>query len=235
MVSSHQISRGYISVSGTDSKRFLQNLITHDMDLLDSHAYLHACLLTPQGKFLHDFFITRSDTGFVLNCEPSARADDLFKKLSLYKLRAAVEILKYNDQLSYRTPYGYSFIDSENSMDEETWEIHRLSLARADGARDAEIGSSTLDELNLTECAVSYTKGCFIGQELTARMHHRGLGKKRLYAIECDTIAPPRDTELPDKIGIMRGTYGRFGLALIRDEVADTVPKTELGFLKISW
>jgi folate-binding protein YgfZ len=234
MVSSHQILRGCLKISGQDSASFLQNLITHDIELLVQNPYLHACLLTPQGKFLHDFFITKTDNGFLLNAEPETRATDLYKKLSLYKLRAAVEIIKEDDRLSYRTPYGYSFDDEKNAMDEDTWEKHRFSLARADGSRDADIGTSTLDELNLTASAVSYTKGCYVGQELTARMHHRGLGKKHLHAVEFDKTAPERDTELPNKIGIMRSSYGRYGLALIRDEIATTLPKTALGFIRIS-
>lgn len=233
MVSSHQILRGCLNISGQDSASFLQNLITHDIELLGQNPYLHACLLTPQGKFLHDFFITKTDNGFLLNTEPETRATDLYKKLSLYKLRASVEIIKEDDRFSYRTPYGYSFDDKKNAMDEAAWEVHRFSLARPDGSRDADIGSSTLDELNLTTSAVSYTKGCYVGQELTARMHHRGLGKKHLHAVEFQATAQERDTELPNKIGIMRSSYSRFGLALIKDEIATNLTKTPLGFIKI--
>ena len=233
-MSTSQILRGHISINGAESTHFLQNLITNDIDLLNQAPYLHACLLTPQGKFLHDFFITHQNGTYHLKTESGARAKDLFQKLNLYKLRSKVEITLHDDQPSYRTPYGFSFDDKTNAQSEHDWELHRLKFARADGSRDAELGVSTLSELNLEPSTVSFDKGCYIGQELTARIHHRGLTKKRLYAVEFTHDAPAFDTELPNKIGIMRSSYQNYGLAVIKDEIAVTLPKSDLGFLKIS-
>ena len=233
MNTSPLVTRGYLTISGSDARNFLQNLITNDIDQLQSRPYLHASLLTPQGKFLHDFYITTIEDGFCLNCEPASRADDLFKRLTLYKLRANIQIEKQDDKNSYLTSYGYSFDDLKSSLSVEEWELNRFKRARADGSRDADIGISTLDELNLTD-TVSFDKGCYLGQELTARMHHRGLGKKHLYAIESDHPLPPKDTELPNKVGIMRSSHGRYGLALIKDDMAQTLPKSSLGFLRLS-
>jgi folate-binding protein YgfZ len=228
-----QTLRGHITIHGADSDHFLQNLITNDVNLLSTAPYIHACLLTPQGKFLHDFFITHDDETYVLNCEPITRAQDLFQKLNLYKLRSNVIITHHNDRPSYLTPYGYSFDDIQNALSLHDWEMARLSQKRADGSRDAEIGTSTLSELNLEAAAVSFDKGCYIGQELTARVHHRGLTKKRLYAVEFTHAPPVFGTELPNKIGIMRSSYQNYGLALIKDEIASTLSTSDLGFLHI--
>ena len=232
-MSTSQTSRGFITIHGADSQHFLQNLVTNDMNLLASRPYLHACLLTPQGKFLHDFFITRENDIYTLNCEAATRAHDLFTKLNLYKLRSNITITHHDDCLSYLTSYGYSFDDDHNALNTHDWEITRLSQARADGSRDAEISTSTLSELNLESRAVSFDKGCYIGQELTARVHHRGLTKKRLYAVELTNTPPAFGAELPHKIGIMRSSYQHYGLALIKDEIAVTLPSSDLGFLQI--
>lgn len=234
-MNSSQILRGYITITGPDSDRFLQNLITNDVQFLSSAPYLHSCLLTPQGKFLHDFFITKENDFYHLNCESGDRARDLFQKLSMYKLRSQIDITHHDDRMSYYTKYGYSFDDESNSLSYDQWEMHRLRLARADGSRDAEIGISTLSELNLDDKTVSFEKGCYIGQELTARIHHRGLTKKRLYPIELPApFTFSFGDELPNKIGIMRSSFDRYGLALMKDEIAQSLPKSDLGFLQIS-
>lgn len=229
-MTSDKVLRGHIQISGTDSTKFLQSLVTNDIQKLNTEPYIHACLLTPQGKFLHDFFITKDNVSYHLNCEAHDRCDDLYKRLQQYRLRAAVDIWKLDDRDSILTPYGYSFFDTNCALSRDDWEMQRLKQARGDGSRDAIIGSSTLDELNLVSTTVSFDKGCYVGQELTTRLNLRGLGKKHLYPFECTSDNVP----FPETLGEERSRHGRYGLALIRDEIATDLPKSKLDFILIS-
>lgn len=198
---------GCVRIVGPDAFIFLQNIVTNDLAVLDSTSAVHACLLTPQGKYLHDFIISREEDGgaYLLNCEAGDRADDLAKRLSLYKLRANVTLSVSSISPS---PCASSF---------EEWDTDRIRKALPDGSRDAEIGVSTLAELNLDTLAVSYTKGCYIGQELVARMHNRNLGKKHLVPVEFFDPPPPHGTDI-ENFGQMRSSCGQIGLILMNRE-----------------
>lgn len=217
--------RGLITISGADSRNFLQNLITVDIRSLNDDNLLYGCLLTPQGKFLHDFFIAQSEDSLLLECEGGERTADLYKRLSMYKLRANVDIA-YQDDTNifavfgtdgYGLPdprhkdMGYrSFTQPENIMEKpfEIWDQHRIRLTIPDGSRDLVVAGSTMDEANMDQLgAISYDKGCYLGQELTARMHYRGLGKKHLQTVRLDAL--PDGAEL-------RSSCGDIGIALVR-------------------
>lgn len=222
-------------MSGPDSLSFLQGLISNDIRLLDQHPMIHAALLTPQGKFLHDFFITRlPDGSYQLECEGGARAKDLWQRLNQYKLRAKI-ICDYHEdfpvcvtvnsgvpdprhpalgQRCYTKPQGQAY-------DFSIWDKQRILLAIADGSRDAEIEKSTLAELNMND-SISYTKGCYVGQELTARIHNRGLLKRALRPIDFGTTPLPAlgNVAIIDgrEIGEMRSACGTIGLVLAKIE-----------------
>jgi hypothetical protein len=191
-------NRAEISVGGTEAKKFLQGLITNDINLLDHRPLIYACLLTAQGKFLYDFFIRKDGDDYLIDCEGGERAKSLLKKLKMYKLRSDVT-LELNDATAfqifngewdgdYKDPRndacGYrSYTEPENieKADFDIWDEHRIRHEIPDGSRDlipekSFIHEGRLDDLN----AVSYTKGCYVGQELVSRMHHRGLTKKIL-------------------------------------------------------
>lgn len=256
-------NRAIIEVSGQDSRKFLQGLITNDMDTLQaSSSSLYACMLTPQGKFLFDMHITLvSDDRFFLDVEDS-RQDELIKKMTLYKLRAKVDITKrsglqiftlwnssnvsleesnlhtYQDTRHEQAGLRIIAQDSEHteqsiaalipspdiiitSFDE--YDTHRIKLGIPDGSRDMKPEYTTMAEANMdTFNGVSYTKGCYVGQEITARMHHRGLAKKRLYPLESLAEAFPENGESlaseAETIGEMRSSCGQYGIALIRDD-----------------
>lgn len=194
---------GCVTVTGQDAFPFLQNIITNDLALLQTRPVLQACLLTPQGKYLHDFFVTPLHDGFALQCEGGDRTTDLARRLSLYQLRAAVTVTATPDHSPTPSPEEFRI-----------WDTWRISQSLPNGSRDAEIGVSTLSELNLDDHAVSYTKGCYIGQELVARMHNRNLGKKHLVGVEFFDPPPPSGTEIPD-VGIMRSSCDTYGLILM--------------------
>lgn len=240
-------NRGEVRISGPDRTSFLQGLITNDVEKLEPGALLYACFLTPQGKFLHDFFIREEEDTLILDCEGGARAQDLGTRLSRYKLRADVEIDVNEDVEVYsllpsprkRGPHSHTsgsdqiparggddvlfykdprhadlgsrtYKKPENLTEKpfEEWDRLRISLCFPDGSRDLIPEKSTLAEANMDGLnAIDYDKGCYVGQELTARMHYRSLGKKHLAVV--DPNALPEGAEL-------RSSCGDIALALIR-------------------
>ena len=238
-------ARSLISVAGPDAIKFLQGLITNDIHKLDTQPALHACLLTAQGKFLHDFFITRSGDIYHIECEGGDRAQDLFRRLTMYKLRAQVTLTLEESLHVYAVfgSYSQGYADPRHSslgfrttqkpdLPESPfsfWDTTRIRLNIADGSRDAELEKSTLEELNMADTAVSFNKGCYVGQELTTRMEMRGLGKKHLMplAFNMPVPAPGDDIILEDRtIGSMRSSCQSIGLALIRDDALEILKDT---------
>ncbi len=238
--------RGLIKISGIKGKEFLQGLITNDINFLDSKNCVYACLLSPQGKFMFDFFITQdNEKNLLLDCEGKERSLNLAKALNMYKLRLDIDISveentkiyaifgfdKYGHKDPRHKDMGYrSFIKPKN-LDEKSfdeWDKHRISLTIPDGSRDLIVNKSTMDEGNMDKLnAVSYDKGCYIGQEITARMHYRGLGKKHLYTIQASNLNidkfPKRLESIYSEettIGEMRSSNGNIGIALLKDEWA---------------
>lgn len=220
--------RGLLHLEGKDRHAFLQGLITNDMSALKPGMLLYACLLTPQGKFLHDFFVQDGDGVILLECEGGARAQDLYDRLLKYRLRQDVRISVEQDVPVYavigsdqygladpRHPeMGYRSFEKPDNLPEEpfqVWDKHRITLCIPDGSRDLIPESSTLDEGRIDKLnGLSYDKGCYVGQELTARMHYRGLGKKHLYTVDTDNL--PKGAEL-------RSSCDNIGLALVKDQV----------------
>ena len=225
-VYTHLPERASVSVHGEDSERFLQGLITQDISLLSIQPLIYACLLTPQGKFLYDFFIRKDNDAFILDCEGGERGVSLLKRLSMYRLRSKVTLElteisdvwqvwggEYNGLLpDPRLPaLGYRTYTPPKGLKEATfdqWDEYRIRHEIPDGSRDLIPEKSFLHEGRLDDLhAVSYTKGCYVGQELVSRMHHRGLTKKIL---KCVALADlPEDAEL-------RSSCNGIGLALVR-------------------
>lgn len=238
-------NRAALRVSGPEAHHFLQNLISNDMDLLQSQPQIYAHLLTPQGKFLFDFIITRNaENDYTLDAEGGSRADELLKKLTLYRLRSKVELALENNTPVYvvfhtdapadpRHPHlGHRSFTRPDDLPEEpfdTWDTLRITLGVPDGSRDMEIEKSTLIESRIDVFhGVSFTKGCYIGQEITARMHNRGLAKKHLIAVKANGAPlPPPGTDILNTeghlIGEMRSCCGEIGMALIKDEARESL------------
>ena len=235
-------NRGKIIISGTDNRTFLQSLITNDIELLNSQPCVYSCLLTPQGKFLYDFFITQDNDGALhIDCEGGERTKELGKLLNMYKLRANANIEIIEDSPVYAvinsSDHGYQDPRSPDigyraytkpdlpEKDFAHWDALRISLCIPDGSRDMIEGKSTLLECNIDKLnGLSYDKGCYIGQELTARMHYRGLAKKHLQTVtakdlELETLPSSGEPIIKDdkKIGEMRSSSDDIGLALLRD------------------
>jgi hypothetical protein len=230
--------RGLVRVSGADRVSFLQGLVSNDVT---GALPVWAALLTPQGKWLHDFFVVPDGESLLLECE-AARAEDLAARLRRFRLRAKVEIsvvatahvvAGWHDASMPEgawadprlTAAGWRWCGETavaTDADPAAYDLHRLSLGLPDGARDLDPEKSILLENGFDELhGVSWTKGCFMGQELTARTRYRGLVKKRLLPVAVAGALPPRDTPLLQagiEVGVMRSGRGDRGMALLRLE-----------------
>ena len=190
-----------VSVRGDDAEKFLQNMMTQDVRKLQNVNLIYSCFLTPQGQILADFFVTRHADGFLLDVDQS-NVDAFLKRISIFKLRQKVEmqmsdvhVYAANDQGDAdprhhdmgRRLYTAGKIDSFDDI--HLYHDHAIDcgiLSRASGiqfARDV-MADVNFDLLG----AAAWDKGCFIGQEVAARMYNRGLAKKRIVAL---TAAAP--------------------------------------------
>ncbi|MEO1253160.1 MAG: folate-binding protein [Pseudomonadota bacterium] len=243
--------RAVLSVSGSEARAFLQGLITQDVSRLDAGA-IFACLLTPQGKILFDFFIAPAgsdETEKLLVDVAAESADALLKRLKLYKLRAKVEIALADDLAVYWSPEAAESLDGALCAfaDPRHAGLGRRIIAdpgaapAGDDYASARIGVGApeagadfnaddvfpldvnFDALN----AVDYKKGCFVGQEVASRMKRKGEARKRTLIALFDG-APPAPGAAVTADGstlgrIMSGVEGR-ALALIRlDRLARAV------------
>lgn len=230
-------NRALIHIEGGDRVEFLQGLISNDVTKLEEKRILYACLLTPQGKFLHDFFIHHGDGFILLDCEGGDRGQDLYDRLNKYRLRADIQISVEKNNTVYGVfgtneglpdPRHYrmgnrSFKKPESVLEEGfvEWDKERILLGIPDGSRDLQVERSTLLECNIDKFnGVDWDKGCYVGQEVTARMHYKNLGKKHLQSVKFKGVPPARfiDIKINDKlIGNMRSSCGEIGLAVIKD------------------
>jgi folate-binding protein YgfZ len=245
--------RSVVALRGGETRDFLQGLITNDMAQCAPGKAIYAALLTPQGKILFDFFIVEHDGGFLLDCAGS-RANDLLKRLTLYRLRAKVEISPaagfavaavWSDDGSipaFDIPWAYAdprlpalglraigpraeLQRGLSGIPAGDYGLHRLRLGVPDSADlppDTVLAlDSGLEELN----GVSFKKGCYVGQEVTARMKHRATARKRFVIAETQGDLPPPGTVLDAggrEIGALATGAGDQALALVRlDRLAE--------------
>ncbi|MGE0755232.1 MAG: folate-binding protein YgfZ [Alphaproteobacteria bacterium] len=247
--------RGLLKISGSDALSFLQGLVTQDVRLLEKGQPAYAALLTPQGKYLHDFFLYPHNGAILLDGEKN-RFADLAARLKLYKLRSDVTmeelpeslgvVASWGEQSSenlFKDPrmleLGYRLAgDVQKNLDwckaqgyeqatYETYDAMRLELGVPDGSRDMIPEKSFMLECGMDKLhAISFDKGCYVGQEVTARSKFRGQVRKSLYVVRTDgALLPEPGTAitLDDReIGQMRSHNGRVGLAMLRMEIPET-------------
>jgi hypothetical protein len=196
--------RAVVRVSGEDVRGFLQGLVTSDVA---RELPVWAGLLTPQGKCLFDFTIWSDGDDLLLDCEAEA-AEDLIKRLSIYRLRRPVRIERDPSLAVHWSIDGAEAVPDPRlpelgrrwlgPADEPAsgWLEHRLRLGVCEGR--AELGDILWLECNAAELnGVSFTKGCFVGQENTARMNWRQKVNRRLVVVETDTPGPRTRAHYP--------------------------------------
>ena len=206
--------RALIRLSGDDPRGFLQGLVTNDTALLAPDRPLWAALLTPQGKVLFDFILWADGDDVLIDAE-ATQAEALAKRLSLYRLRRAITIAP-DARAVHWTPNGDQGVPDPRlpelgrrwlgaSGEAATgWLEHRLRLGVTEGVGELGSGETLWLEANAGELnGVSFTKGCYVGQENTARMHHRAKVNRRLVVAplaESEAIA--RQADMPADLPI---------------------------------
>ncbi len=239
--------RSVIAVGGAEARSFLQGLVSNDMENCAPGRAIYAALLTPQGKILYEFFVTESDGRFLVDCS-SARAAELIKRLTFYRLRAKIDIALAPDlavkavwegqatlersahTIAFADPrltaLGFRMIGPRAVLEAATvgfrhgdYQAHRLRLGVPDSADLPPDTVFALDAGFEELGGVDFKKGCYVGQEVTARMKHRASARRRFMIAEFEDEPPPPGTKL-DSMGRDLGTFatgaGRRALALVR-------------------
>jgi len=242
------LPRRIIEVSGDDAAAFLQGLVSNDVSRLQKGEAVYAALLTPQGKFLHDFFLVPQGASILIDCDKDS-LPDLLARLTMYKLRSKVTIgAKENlgvaaiwgnqkpemevfpdprlAQLGWRAVGDINAIASGcKPATFDDYERFRLELGVPDGARDMVRDKSLLLEFGFEDLhGVDFKKGCYVGQEVTARSKYRGQVRRFIYQVRADKVLPPAGTPvvLADvPVGELRSVAGNIGLALLKVEAVE--------------
>jgi len=187
--------RVLVRLSGEDVRGFLQGLVTNDVS---GNLPVWAALLTPQGKVLFDFLIWGDGDDVLVDCEAEA-AEALVKRLTLYRLRRAITIAREDGLAVHWAKEGdLGVVDprladlgqrwlapaDEGEGVDAGWKAHRLSLGVTEGRAELGDGTTLWLECNAAELnGVSFTKGCYVGQENTARMNWRQKVSRRLVVV----------------------------------------------------
>jgi folate-binding protein YgfZ len=238
--------RGVIEVGGEDRITFLQGLVSNDVTEAGPGRAVWAALLTPQGKWLADFFLLADEDRLLLDCE-RGQIPMLLQRLMRFRLRSKVTMSAVEDLAVYTAWDGVPTSPAIMAADprlpkagwrllsatplpttalEVDWDRHRLALGLPDGSRDLEAEKTVLLEAGFDELhGVSWSKGCYMGQELTARTRYRGLLKRRLVPVAVTGPLPAPGTPiLRDgiEVGTMRSGRDQAGLAVLRLEAMHT-------------
>lgn len=258
----HHKNRAIFKLQGPDTLSFLQGIITNNSETLAENNILYTVMLTPTGRFHFEFFLYqggKDDNNCVYLDTPAPFASDLFKRMRLFKLRANVSIEDISENAHVATYHdgvpsskSYSFQDprhpclgyrglifdeiTKNNQEDEAFYTHLCLKHCIPRAGFELIPEKTIPlEANLEDLnALCFTKGCYLGQELTARTKHQGMVRKKLYPvlIEGDInneILEKGITIYDDarKIGVLLSHEKGFGIAKLRIEDVEKEQNTD--------
>ena len=239
--------RAVVEIAGADAAKFLHNLVTNEVLKLRPGEARFGALLTPQGKIIADFLAFAQGEGetrsFLLDC-PKALVDDLVRRLGMYKLRAAVKVARRDDLAAYafldaerpqveaevlaRDPraeaLGWRALAPSGAIEavgaRADYDSRRVEAGVPQGGVDFAYGDAFPHEANMDLLAgVDFGKGCYVGQEVVARMKHRGLARKRVARYRAQGPAPASGATIvagEKEIGVVGSKSADGGLALIR-------------------
>lgn len=241
--------RGIVRLVGAETAKFLQRLVTNSVFDIAPGESRFSALLTPQGKISFDFFVVPlpagAQEGFYFDCVRE-QAPTLIQKLTLHKMRAKIEIEDASDELAvaailegaapadlgvvYRDPrapgMGERVIASREALlplaraDDAAYEARRIAAGVPRGGVDFAYGDVFAQDVNLDWLnGVDFAKGCYIGQEVVSRVHHRKSAKKRIIKFRFEGEPPATGTEIAaggPPLGKVGSTSDSEGLAMIR-------------------
>ena len=230
------MQRKVFRFSGTDARKFLQNLITNDIKRLDTGP-VYSALLTPQGKFIADFFLIADGNDILIDVDAGAVAT-LIPRLSMYKLRADVTISEtdlivsrgLNDapEGAVADPrdanLGWRYYGAEDHNTETVdWDALRVDHKIPEMGRELDAESYILEMGFEGLNGVDFRKGCYVGQEVTARMKHKTELRKGLARLVADADIPENADVISNGkvIGRTHTSAGKRALAYLRYDRAD--------------
>ncbi|MEN3791333.1 folate-binding protein [Fulvimarina sp. MAC3] len=233
--------RSVLRLSGSDAGTFLQTLVTADIAAMPDGLARLSALLTPQGKILFDFLVSKIESGYRIECAAAVR-DALAKRLTLYKLRAKVAVEPTDEAVfalwdKGETPagamrderfggakvyrlYGEAPAGSEPA-DATVFRSLRLRSGVAEAETDYPPSEMFPHDVLLDQNGgVSFKKGCFVGQEVVSRMQHRGTARRRLMLAngERDLTEGANVISGEAKIGTLLAAAERSGIAVVRTD-----------------
>lgn len=221
----HLENRKLLRIGGDDATRFLQGLLTCDVEHLQPGETAFGALLSPQGKILFDFFVIASTGGYLLDTDASM-ADDLARRLTFYKLRSRVTIEPMDERTGVFAVMGDTAVSGSVVADgivstdprlaamglrawlrrapegaavatPSEWHAMRIANGMPEGGTDFSYGEAFPHEALMDQFkGVDFVKGCYVGQEVVSRMQHRGTARKRFIMVEGDTDLPSRGCEI---------------------------------------
>jgi tRNA-modifying protein YgfZ len=244
--------RSIVRVSGPEAMHFLDSLVTCDIENLSASQIVPGALLLPQGKILFDFLASRDGDGFRLECRADSAAE-FAKRLEFYRLRAKVDITVEEQGLvtaSFAVESGGS--ESESSAqwlrdarfpasamafrhygaaadgpDAASYDLKRIEYGVAEGGADYEFGDVFPHDVNLDQIGgVSFSKGCYVGQEVVSRMQHRGTARRRIVIATAGSALTARaEVTVAGRVtGALGSAAGNKALALLRlDKAKDAM------------
>ncbi|MCZ7467891.1 folate-binding protein YgfZ [Agrobacterium sp. O3.4] len=246
MPSAFLADRRLIRVSGTGAEEFLNNLITADVENLGEGEARAAALLTPQGKILFDFLIARDGTDYLIETG-AAEQDALLRRLTMYKLRAPVDLKSEATEgvsvfWNEKAPeagirdgrFAKAGVDlfrlpgASSAGDAAAYDALRVEHGIAESGRDYALQDAfPHDVLMDVNDGVSFRKGCFVGQEVVSRMKHRGTARRRVVTVSAEGPLPDSGTEIAANgkpVGTLGTVCGSTALAIVRiDRIADAL------------
>lgn len=267
-------SRAVLAVSGEEATAFLQGVVTQDMELLAENKPLYGAHLTPQGRFLYDFFLIKHPSGKILIECNKEELMPLAGSLHKYAVGQKIEFEDLSEDYvvladilekgEAGTWQGESFIYTDprlkelglralvpakgtptNTHAEEVYEAHRISMCVPDGSKDGFKSKTLPNELRLESLnGINFEKGCYVGQELTARTKFRSAPQKSLYVITFPpTLSPELGTPIlagENEAGWVFSSHDGKGIALLRNRLTEnkselTLNGEKINFKKPSW
>ena len=238
--------RGVVRVCGKDAAEFLQGLITNDMNRLrEAGDAMAAAMLSPQGKVLFEFLVLKQAGGFWLDA-PASLVPALVRRLAMYKLRAAVDIADASAELAVsafwpglpgdapemvfadprlaalggRAMAQQAELAAYAGTGEADYDHHRLQLGVPEAGKDYASGEVFPHEANMDLLnGVSFTKGCYVGQEVVSRMQHKSEIRKRFVPVMIEGPEPEAGADIRaggKSLGVMGSSAAGRGLALLR-------------------
>jgi folate-binding protein YgfZ len=246
----HLADRGVLALTGADRVAFLQGLVSADVSRAAPGRAVWSAHLTPQGRWLAEFFLFADGERLLLD-GLRATLPELLARLSRHRLRARVELADVSAELSVYVAFGGPAPVPARTIAapdprlpqagwrllcptpratgamEAAWRAHRIGLGLPD-SEDLEPGRTLLLEAGFDELgAISWDKGCYLGQEVTARSRYRGLIRRRLLPVTVQGPLPAAGTPVllaGTEVGSMRSGIGQQGLAMLRLEALRAGP-----------